>query len=120
MKKSELEDTFENNFEARFKRAGFSFETQIVIPGARFIYDVRLVKGDLRILIEIDGHGFGHSSVKGKARDAEKGNHAVLTGYLFFRITTKHFRRAKGVVIPGAYAHELVDAVLKIRGAKKA
>lgn len=118
MKKSVLETAFSKAYKTRLTKAGFIFEEQVTIPGARFRYDVCLTNRRLRILIEIDGHGMGHNSVASLARDARKGNHAQLSGYLFFRLTTKHFRTKKGKRIPGEYADELIAAILDLTGAK--
>lgn len=115
MKKSELEECFELTFRKRLTRAGFKFQTEQKIKPAAFRYDVKLTRGPVVAYIELDGHGFGHSSAAAKKRDAEKGNLAVLSGGLFFRLTTSHFRKLKGVRVPGEYAHKLIDRLIAER-----
>ena len=116
MKKSDLEICFDLNFKKPLQKAGFKYETQKTIPGERFEYDVRLTRGETKILIELDGNGMGHTSVKSRERDARKGNHAVMSGYLFFRLTGKHFRTVKGVRVPENYAHELIADIIRLPG----
>lgn len=114
VKKSILEESFKLNFESRLTRAGFVFREQVKLPPARYVYDVYLEhkRTARRIYIEIDGHGFGHSSVASKKRDAEKGNLAIFSGAEFYRLTTAHFRRG----LPTNYAHELVDRICGKKG----
>lgn len=126
MKASVLEKAFEKAFKKNLEAAGFTFETQKKIDGALFRYDVYLERKIFfektllsifeKILIEIDGHGLGHSSVASLERDARKQNHAVLNGYKFFRLTTKHFKKKqknkKITRIPGEYAEELVRMII--------
>lgn len=116
MKKSILEESFRMNFQEKLERAGLGFQTQAkakdLFPGKKvpaYKYDVALLGpvGKRRVLIELDGNGYGHSSVKNKARDAHKGNLAIMHGYEFYRLTTKHFQRG----LPTNYVHELVDFI---------
>lgn len=111
-KQSCLELAFEANFRTRLERAGWRYETQYTLPGERYVYDVLLVRGRHRVLIEIDGNGLGHSSVMARARDAQKANHAILSGYLFFRVTTKHFVTRKKTVQAGEYCERLIMRVV--------
>lgn len=120
-KKSVLEIAFERHFKKKLIAAGYAFKTQKKIPGRQFRYDVYLYKAGRRfsspatkILIEIDGHGLGHSSVMSLKRDAEKGNHAIFNGYLFFRLTTKHFPTKKKRRIPNKYAIDFIDRICKL------
>lgn len=118
MSRSELEETFEVNFREKFEKDGWTMKTEVTIPGERYRYDFLISRYGISILLEIDGHGFGHSSVVAKARDAQKANHAVLNGYLMLRLTTKHFRRYKGVLLPADYTFDLVDKLIKLRKKK--
>lgn len=106
--RSELEISFEINFARKLKRAGFTVETQYEIPGHLFKYDFRFCRRGVEILLEIDGNGRGHTTVAARERDARKGNLAIQKGFLFFRLTGKHFQRG----LPTNYVHELVDWII--------
>ncbi len=49
-----------------------------VVNGKRFDF----VWPDLKVIVEIDGFGFGHQSQQGIATNNDKRNHAVLAGWL--------------------------------------
>ena len=82
-KLSKLEQTFIEAW--RLHAAGFPEpEHQHVIDGSRFDF----AWPDYRIAVELDGIGWGHSTIAMKRDDATKQRAAVVLGWRVLRFTT--------------------------------
>lgn len=58
----------------------------ITIPGTRFRLDFAWPR--VRVAVEVQGFGFGHSAIKGMERDARKMRAALRAGWIVIPITT--------------------------------
>lgn len=64
----------------------WSHEDLVSEAGRRYKYDFAWPL--VRVLIEIQGHGFGHLTPKNRARDARKARVAMAHGYTVIPVTT--------------------------------
>lgn len=81
----------EQKFLAAWERHGFGDSRppvrEFVVDQEPFAYPFDFAWPDFRLLVEIDGHGMGHTLPKYRERDATKARNAMVLGWTVLRFT---------------------------------
>ena len=97
MSKSKAEELFYETWKAN---TSLSIEREVAFAksiGRRWRFDFAL--SDYKIGIEIQGAGFGHTTMKGTSKDYEKNNAAIFLGWKVLQYPAKKVKDAPQYVV---------------------
>lgn len=81
---------------------GGELVSEMILPGHEISFRFDLCLPRYKFAIEVDGFGF-HRDLKSFKKDREKQKHALITGWVVYRVTVSEIRSEFDSIIPNIY-----------------